>query len=700
VILDGRRFLIVGHRGAAARAPENTAASLAAGLDAGADQIEIDVGMTRDGRVVLLHDATLDRTTNGRGPVRARDWNEVRSLDAGSWFQKRFAGEPPIDLDDALALVRPRAPLIVEVKPIGRERDRGIDPADRATVDGLLAAFERTGGFRGVTMSSAGWSLLAYAAERRAGLDLALTVGSTESRDPIAWAKRVGATALHPSRRLCTPNYVARARGVGLLVIPYTVNRTAELAPLIDAGVDGVFTDDPAAMRRLLGRRTAAPAVRGSLTMGIDQGSGGTRAVLIDTEGAIVAAHETRLASRVDKDGAIVQDAEAVAASVARAAGPLVRESARRIASAGLAVQRSSLVVWRASDARPVTPVLSWRVGTPVAVPEAVSARESDIRRATGLTSRYPYGAIRLAALCSVSPEIAGGLREGRLVAGPLGAFLVARLGEGGAAACDPSLAQRTLAYDLASKTFSVELAELHGIDPGSWPAVAPSASPRGRLRFGRSQVALRALLGDVGAAARALLGDVANANEGALVLGTGGFVAVSTGRIPRAVDGLLTSLLYEDGEGPVFAVEGTVHGLAASIVEAGRRGGWDSLPPERIASRAGNATHAPEVIAATEGSGTPDWDLAPRFVVEPGDFAPDEIVRGTLIDLSRRFGRIAELLRGANLCPARFVATGGLALSPHLTARIADAMAAHVSVDPRPHRTAVGAALLARDGR
>ena len=545
VILDGRRFLIVGHRGAAARAPENTATSLAAGLDAGADQIEIDVGLTRDGRVVLLHDTTLDRTTDGRGPLRARDWDEVRKLDAGSSFLKRFAGEPPIDLDDALALVRPRVPLIVEVKPTGRERDRGIDPADRATVDGVLAAFERTGGFRGVTLSSAGWSLLAYAAERHAGLDLALTVGSTESRDPIAWAKRVGATALHPNRRLCTPTYVARARGVGLLVLPYTVNRTAELAPLIDAGVDGVFTDDPAAMRRLLARRTAAPASRGSLAMGIDQGSGGTRAVLIDTEGAIVASHETRVASRVDKDGTIVQDAEAIAASVARAAGPLVRESARRIAAAGLAVQRSSLVVWRAGDGRPVTPVLSWRSGTPFEIPEAIAAREQDIRRATGLTARYPYGAIRLAALCARSPEIAGGLREGRLTAGPLGAFLVSRLGEEDAAACDPSLAQRTLAYDLASKAFSEELAQLHGIDVGCWPAVAPSASARGRLRFGRSQVPLRALLGDVGAAARALLGDVANAVDGVLVLGTGGFVVVSTGRTPRVVDGLLTTLLY-----------------------------------------------------------------------------------------------------------------------------------------------------------
>jgi glycerol kinase len=700
VNLDGRRFLIVGHRGAAARAPENTAASLAAGLAGEADQIEVDAGVTRDGRVVLLHDTTLDRTTTAQGPLRARGWDEIERLDAGSWFSKKFAGEPPIDLDDALALVRPRVPLIVEVKPAGRERRDGIDPVDRETVAGVLRAFERTGGFRGVTMSSAGWTLLAEAAGRAKGLDLALTVGSRESRDPIEWARRIGATALHPNRRLCTPRFVTAARGLGLLVIAYTVNDASELAPLLAAGVDGVFTDDPAGLRRLLMRRTARRPVPEPLAMGIDQGSGGTRAVLIDAEGSIVASHAAPVASRTGKDGSVVQDAEAIAASVARAAGTILGEAKHPVAVAGLAVQRSSLVVWRRSDRRPVSPVVSWRSRPPGTAGEALAEHEADIHRFTGLTARYPYGAIRLAALCADSPEIAAGLKEGRLVAGPLGAFLVARLTEGKGAACDPSLAQRTLAYDLKMKTFTPELAQLLGIETSYWPEVAPSVAVRGRLRLGRSAVPLAALLGDVGAATRALLDDVAGSDEGALVLGTGGFVAVPTGRTPRRVEGLLTSVLYEDREGPVYALEGTVHGLAAGIVEAGRRGGWENLPAERIAARSGAAARAPRVVAAIEGTGTPDWDPASRFEVAPGDFTPEEIVRGTLDDLAARFGTIVQLLRAAGFGPARFVATGGLALSPHLTSRIAEAAATPVVVDRLPHRTAVGAALLARDGR
>jgi len=173
-------MLVVGHRGAAARAPENTAASLQAGLDAGSDVIEIDVGLTTDGRVVVLHDTTVDRTTNGRGALSSMTWAKASSLDAGSWFHEKFKAERLIDLDDALAIVRARVPIIVEIKAGARDRD---------TVDGVLGAIRRTGGFEGVTISSSEWALLDRVRERAPGADVALTVRSTERRDAVARAK-------------------------------------------------------------------------------------------------------------------------------------------------------------------------------------------------------------------------------------------------------------------------------------------------------------------------------------------------------------------------------------------------------------------------------------------------------------------------------------------------------------------------------
>jgi len=680
-------MLIVGHRGAAARAPENTAASLVAGLDAGADMIEIDVGLTSDGHVAVLHDTTVNRTTSGRGTLSSITWEKASSLDAGSWFSRKFSSERLIDLDDALAIVRARVPIIVEIKPGARDRD---------TVDGVLACIHRTGGFGGVTISSSAWELLERVREKSPEADIALTVRSRERRDALAWAKRIGASAFHPNYLTTTSGFIRKAHEAGLIVIPYTVNSTALMRMLVAAGADGIFTDDPAAMKRALARKRAA-APDGPLALGIDQGSGGTRAVLVNGAGAIVASHRVAVTSTRRRDGSIVQDAEAIAESVIRAAEPIV-EGRSDISAAGLAVQRSSLVVWRRSDARPVTPVLSWRAGTPYEPSAELLRVEDRIEKATGLTVRFPYGAVRLAALCAEEPETARKLADGDLVAGPLGAFLAARLGGAHEAPCDPSLAQRTLAFDLDHGTFTKELAAVLGVPQRAWANVAASVAPRGKLKLGGTRIPLSALAGDVGAAARAALATNGRKKTGVIVLGTGGFVVVPTGTTRNNVPGLLTSLLWENGEGPRYAIEGTVHGLASGLVEAGKLGGFDSLPAPRIAARSGYARRTPSVVAALEGTGTPDWEVRPRFEVEPGDFTPEEVIRGTIEDLAGRFGRIAALLRDARALPDAFIVGGGLATAPHLTTRIAERMGVALSIDPRPDLTAAGAALLARD--
>jgi glycerophosphoryl diester phosphodiesterase len=679
-------MLIVGHRGAAAKAPENTAVSLVAGLDAGADMIEIDVGMTQDGRVVVLHDTTVDRTTNGRGSLASLTWEKASRLDAGSWFSKRFSQEPLIDLDDALAIVRARVPIIVEIKKGARDRD---------TVDGVLACIERTGGYRGVTISSSAWELLERVRERSRSADIALTVRSRERRDPFAWAQKIGASAFHPNHITTTPSFMRKAHDAGMIVIPYTVNLTPVMRALAAMGADGIFTDDPARMKRKL--RPSETTAADHLVLGIDQGSGGTRAVLVNRAGAVVASHRVAVASTRRRDGSIVQDAEAIAESVVRAAEPIV-EGKKSVEAAGLAVQRSSLVVWRRSDARPVTPVLSWRAGAPYEPSANLLRVEDRIEKATGLTIRFPYGAVRLAALCAEEPETARKLADGDLVAGPLGAFLAARLAGAHDAPCDPSLAQRTLAFDLDHGAFTNELAAVLGVPQRAWAKVAASVAPRGKLKLGGARIPFAALAGDVGAAARAALPPNGRSTVGMMVLGTGGFVVVPTGTTRKRVPGLLTSLLWENGEGPRYAIEGTVHGLAAGLVEAAKRGGFDDLPAPRIAARSGHTRRVPSVVAAIEGTGTPDWEVRPRFEVEPGDFTPDEIVKGTIEDLAGRFGRIAALLRDANALPGAFIVCGGLATAPHLTTRIAERMGVTLTIDPRPDLTAAGAALLARD--
>jgi len=125
--------ILIGHRGASSEAPENTMASFERALALGADGIEFDVQMTSDGRAVVIHDAMLDRTTNGSGPVFDATLDEVRSLDAGSWFGASFAGAQVPLLSEVLAL--PAAVFELETKTWGQPvMDAILDAVDDADV--------------------------------------------------------------------------------------------------------------------------------------------------------------------------------------------------------------------------------------------------------------------------------------------------------------------------------------------------------------------------------------------------------------------------------------------------------------------------------------------------------------------------------------------------------------------------------------
>jgi len=125
---------VIGHRGAAGHAPENTLASIATAAALGATWVEFDVKLTRDGVAVLFHDDALERTTNGTGKVADTTLAEIKALDAGGWYQKRFAGEAVPTLEEAMAtLARLNLGANVELKPSpGREAETA------RTVAGLL----------------------------------------------------------------------------------------------------------------------------------------------------------------------------------------------------------------------------------------------------------------------------------------------------------------------------------------------------------------------------------------------------------------------------------------------------------------------------------------------------------------------------------------------------------------------------------
>lgn len=119
--------LVIAHRGASGNAPENTLSAIKLALEQRADMIEIDVFLSKDGHIVVMHDETVNRTTNGKGKVADLTLAQLKQLDAGSWFSKQFAGEPVPTLAEVLATVQGKAQLLIEIKESGRGISQKVD---------------------------------------------------------------------------------------------------------------------------------------------------------------------------------------------------------------------------------------------------------------------------------------------------------------------------------------------------------------------------------------------------------------------------------------------------------------------------------------------------------------------------------------------------------------------------------------------
>ncbi|MEM1246368.1 MAG: glycerophosphodiester phosphodiesterase family protein [Acidobacteriota bacterium] len=227
---------LIAHRGESAHFPENTLAAFDAALST-ADALELDLGLTRDGEIVVLHDETLDRTTNGSGRLADCDWAEIARLDAGSWFGEAFASERVPRIDQVLELYRGRIDLNLELKA-----EAFAEPASIADPLGkLLALLGRD--TRGILVSSFDWRILRDLSRRRPGLKIGVLQDGGELARALEAARAVEAASIHLERTLVDDDAVARVHADNRKLLVYTVDEREELRRLRSLGVDGVFTN-------------------------------------------------------------------------------------------------------------------------------------------------------------------------------------------------------------------------------------------------------------------------------------------------------------------------------------------------------------------------------------------------------------------------------------------------------------------------
>lgn len=219
-------FLCIGHRGARGHEPENTLRSVRRALELGAHGIEIDVWLA-DGEIVVIHDGTLERTTNGTGAVSRKTLAELRSLDAGQ-------GERIPTLREVFETVDRRAFINIELK--GR---RTAGP-----VSDLIAEFVKQRGWRYEDFVVSSFSRAELRAVGDPHIPIALLLARPTRLYPLS-ARSVRASSVNPALRYVTRRFVEDAHRRGLRVFVYTVNEPADIARMREWGVDGVFTDYP-----------------------------------------------------------------------------------------------------------------------------------------------------------------------------------------------------------------------------------------------------------------------------------------------------------------------------------------------------------------------------------------------------------------------------------------------------------------------
>jgi glycerophosphoryl diester phosphodiesterase len=247
---------VIAHRGASGEAPENTLAAFRRAAEAGAQFIETDLQLSRDAQLVALHDDMLDRTTNSHGPVSAKKLEELRQLDAGSWFSgKGFSsdgsrGAPKESFAGQLI------PTLDEILAFARERDIGLylemkTPAVSGAELALVAALRASGEImRSVVLSFD----LSQLAKVRRYEPLIVTGYLYDSPVPDVVRKAVanGSRQLLPRADRVTPELLKEAHASDLKVVTWTVNEPEQAAALVAAGVDGIITDYPREMIALL----------------------------------------------------------------------------------------------------------------------------------------------------------------------------------------------------------------------------------------------------------------------------------------------------------------------------------------------------------------------------------------------------------------------------------------------------------------
>ena len=242
----GRPCVVVGHRGAMGHAPENTMASFRRAVSLGADAVELDVRLSADGEAVVIHDSTVDRTTDGKGAVAEMEVVELKRLNAGVRWGGEYDGEGIPTLGQFLAWAAGRTEAVIEIKG---EPEPPLD-----LVRAVVALVTESRMVESVMVISFHHPSVRRVREMLPEVATGILY-TGHLCDTAAAARAAAADSVRPGWHHVTRGLVEEVHAAGLIVAPWTVNDQAAMEALLAMGVDSIATNYPDRLRLLVGAR-------------------------------------------------------------------------------------------------------------------------------------------------------------------------------------------------------------------------------------------------------------------------------------------------------------------------------------------------------------------------------------------------------------------------------------------------------------
>ncbi|MFH1618958.1 MAG: FGGY family carbohydrate kinase [bacterium] len=429
----------------------------------------------------------------------------------------------------------------------------------------------------------------------------------------------------------------------------------------------------------------------------LDQGSSSSRALAVDRHGVVKFKVLKPLQASYPREGMAEYDASALLQSQLKALEELLRKlprSARPVAM-GIAAQRSTFVLWDRKTGTPLCPALSWQDGRAVKELDEAGLDPIKVHFTTGLYKTPYYSASKMLWCIKNLPEVKAARDSGRLMAGPVTSFLIWHLTRGDVFAADPTMAQRTLLFNIKRSCWDESLLGSFSIPSSILPAIRPTVGAWGEYRKGRLKIPVNVTIGDQQAAVAGL--GVNRAGMTALNYGTGAFLLCNTGREMHQIPGLLTSVGLQDGSGKnSYLLEGTVNSAASTLEWMKILGLLDNIKEADSMCRASKG--GVMVLPALGGLGAPRWDYLTSTTMTGfnSQTRRNDIVRGCVEGIACLVTDIAVLLKSRGLEPGETRASGGLAGLDYMMQFQANLFQRPVMRMVQPEATAAGAAMLA----